>query len=940
MMLGHSANHQRSAMSRVYGWILPAAVGLGGCAADSGELAGSAAAALTPDPPIVISQVYGGGGNTGAPYTHDFVELFNRSNMPVALDMLSLQYTSATGTGSFGATAQQLSTFPSGASLQPGRYYLVQLSGGSIGTTLPAPDHTGSINLSGSAGKIALVRGSTSLGCNGSSTPCDATQEARTVDLVGFGNANYFETAAASTLTNSTALKRAASGCTDSNDNAADFSAGPPAPRNAASAAAPCGGDAAPFVAATSPLPGASNVSRGVQVQITFSEPVSATDPWFSLQCSLSGSVAAAMSGGPTTFSVTPSSPLSDGDSCTFVVSAAHIRDADATDPPDTLAQDYSFGFSVAPPPVGLAVHAVQGAGHLSPYQGQTLTVGPAIVTAVRSNGFYMQDPAPDADPATSEAIFVFTSSAPTVAVAAEVAVQGKVIELRPGCSSCAPSDSAYDNLTITEIETPTLTVLGTGRPLPAPVVLGSGAGERAAPLAIIDHDSTGDVETASSFDPENDGLDFYESLEGMRVQIDAPQVIDPRRSFSGSLEIGVLARADAGLRTARGGILLRSSDDNPERVFLANTIISNFPAVNVGDAFGGPVLGVMDYSFANYKLIVTEPLPAVVAGHLAQETTALIPTSATQLSIASVNVENLDAQDPAAKFQQLAQIIVQRLGSPDLLALEEIQDDNGAQDNGVVDASTTLSTLVSAIASAGGPSYSDRQINPQNNGDGGEPGGNIRVVFLFRADRGLTFVDRGAATATTPNSVDTSSGSPRLTLSPGRIDPQNAAWSNSRKPLASEFTFAGKTLFVIANHFNSKGGDDPLFGRFQPPVLASETQRLNQAGVLASFVDSVLDADPQAAVIALGDFNDFSFSPPLAKLNEVGLVDLVLGLPENERYTYVYQGNSQDLDHILVSPSLAARSTYDVVHVNAELSVQASDHEPAVVRLELGEAR
>jgi predicted extracellular nuclease len=586
-----------------------------------------------------------------------------------------------------------------------------------------------------------------------------------------------------------------------------------------------------------------------------------------------------------------------------------------------------------------LGVHTVQGAAHLSPYQGQVVTVGPAIVTVLRSNGFYMQDVTPDADDATSEGIFVFTSAAPTVSVAARVTVQGTVTEFRPGCTpSCAASTSAFDNLTTTQLSDPTVSVIDADNALPPPVVLE----QRRAPLQVICDDAAGSVESSGVFDPASDGIDFYESLEGMRVQLDQPEVIDPTRTFDGAtpaLEIGVLASADAGLRSARGGISIAQGDFNPERVFLSNALVSSFPSVNVGDRFDGAVVGVIDYSFANYKLIVTEALPSVIAGGLSQETTPLGAELEHQLSIASMNVENLDALDAPAKLSELAKIVVERLRSPDLIALEEVQDNNGATNDGVVDASTTLSTFADAIASAGGPSYEYRQIDPVNNADGGEPGGNIRVAFLFRTDRGLAFVDRGSATPTTANRVELSGEVPQLAFSPGRIDPENSAWASSRKPLAGEFTFRGRTLFVIANHFNSKGGDDPLFGRQQPPVLASETQRVRQAAVLAGFVEAILTADSEALVVALGDFNDFSFSAPLVALQNVGLVDLINTLPANERYTYLYQGNSQDLDHILVSPALAALASYDIVHVNAEFATQASDHDPAVMRIELVEA-
>jgi hypothetical protein len=177
------------------------------------------------------------------------------------------------------------------------------------------------------------------------------------------------------------------------------------------------------------------------------------------------------------------------------------------------------------------------------------------------------------------------------------------------------------------------------------------------------------------------------------------------------------------------------------------------------------------------------------------------------------------------------------------------------------------------------------------------------------------------------------------LLLSPGRIDPTNGAFVTSRKPLAGEFTFGGATIFAIANHFNSKGGDQPLFGRFQPPALASQTQRIAQANVVGGFVGRILTLDPAAKVIVLGDLNDFSFAPPLQALVGAGLVDLVQTLPRNERYTYDFEGNCQVLDHIMATSALAARATFDVVHVNAEFSDQASDHEPGVARFEFGTA-
>jgi predicted extracellular nuclease len=140
-------------------------------------------------------------------------------------------------------------------------------------------------------------------------------------------------------------------------------------------------------------------------------------------------------------------------------------------------------------------------------------------------------------------------------------------------------------------------------------------------------------------------------------------------------------------------------------------------------------------------------------------------------------------------------------------------------------------------------------------------------------------------------------------------------------------------------HHWKSKGGDQPLFGRFQPPALVTEAQRTAEAEVVNGFVDEILDVDPNANVVVLGDLNDFEFPAPLTALEGGGdLHTLIESLPPGERYSYVFDGNSQTLDHIAVSENLFSHFPfeYDSVHVNAEFADQASDHDPQVVRFRL----
>ncbi|WP_218082072.1 endonuclease/exonuclease/phosphatase family protein [Anthocerotibacter panamensis] len=572
----------------------------------------------------------------------------------------------------------------------------------------------------------------------------------------------------------------------------------------------------------------------------------------------------------------------------------------------------------------GTLIRQIQGAGHISPFNSQTVNNVPGVVTGVRSNGFFMQDPNPDSDPATSEGIFVFTSTAPTVVVGDSVQVTGTVSEFR---------NNRANDLTLTQITSPTVTRLGSA-PLPAPIVLGV---DRTAPTAVINADSTStiDIETAGTFDPTRDGIDFWESLEGMRVQLPNARAVSTTSAFGEIFAVGNAATGN----NAQGGINISAGDFNPERLQIdeLDTAVFQNPSVTVGDGLG-TVTGVLGYSFSNFELLIGEPL-TVTPGGLTPETTALAPTS-NQLTVASFNLENLNptaVSDPNGdRFVRLADLIVNRLRSPDILGLQEIQDSTGATNDGVVDADQTLSILLNRIAAVGGPNYQFRQINPVNNQDGGQPGGNIRVVFLFNPNR-VSFVDRPGGTSTNANQILSTPTGPALLYSPGRIDPLNPAFNSSRKPLVGEFSFLGQQIFVIDNHFNSKGGDLPLFGHLQPPTLASEPQRIQQATIVNGFVQNILTVDPQAKVIVLGDLNDFEFSTPLTVLRGSELINLAERVPFPDRSSFNFEGNAQVLDNLLVTNALFTINPNppesDFVHFNNEFPNPASDHDPIVAR-------
>ncbi|MBK9492018.1 MAG: hypothetical protein IPO07_26860 [Haliscomenobacter sp.] len=261
------------------------------------------------------------------------------------------------------------------------------------------------------------------------------------------------------------------------------------------------------------------------------------------------------------------------------------------------------------------------------------------------------------------------------------------------------------------------------------------------------------------------------------------------------------------------------------------------------------------------------------------------------------------------------------------------MQDNNGATNNGIVDASTTYNSLITAITTAGGPTYQYRQIDPLNNDDGGEPGGNIRQGFLFNPNR-VSFVDIVGGTSTSSTTVSNMSGIPTLSASPGRIDPTNAAFNGSRKPLIGQFTFNGQRVFVLGVHLIARAGGDPLFGKNQPPILSTETQRQQQATIVKDFVASILAIDPNANVVVGGFLNDYEYANPVNILETAPLTNLTETLPANERYGYNFQGNSNSLSHILVSSNLANNLMgNDIVHLASEFSDQITFLDPIVAQ-------
>ena len=591
-----------------------------------------------------------------------------------------------------------------------------------------------------------------------------------------------------------------------------------------------------------------------------------------------------------------------------------------------------------------VTVMQIQGAGHLSPYEGQSVTTT-GVVTAIAFNGYYIQDPVGDGDADTADGMFVFKFGAkPNV---------GDYIQVTDTISEFVPGGCATGNLSTTQMSFPAIVPMGT-MPLPAPTVIGTSG--RIAPAVDVISPSELPEElqptfctslgNAGVFNPGNDGIDFYESLEGMLVTIEDPVAVSATRTFNSfSSEMWTLTNDGAHIaptdaRTARGGINLQPDpdnmgDQNPERVqiqFDGTLFPGSVPAITIGDRLGD-VTGVMGYSFGNFEVNALSTF-SITPGGPSTETTSLVGANK-EVTVASYNVLNLAATsaDDAQRIT-LGGHIANNLAAPDVVALQEIQDNNGTIDDGNTDATETLQMLVDEISAAGGPDYEFFDVAPDNNTGGGVPGGNIRNAFLYNPDR--------------VKLVDFVSLTPDALTDLGVADPN--AFDGTRNPLAATFKFKGKEFTVLNNHLSSRFGSEPIFGGPQPFFQAGETERGAQTGALNDVVDALLaeahgnstHASKAGRILVVGDLNTMEFTNEITDIlpgtgPDKVLTNLIDGLSDDNVYTFIFDGNSQVLDHTLVTDNVLATAEFDIVHVNVDYprvsSAVGSDHDPLVTR-------
>jgi uncharacterized protein len=865
------------------------------------------AAPSTPSAPtasaVRISQVYGGGGNSGATLKNDFIELFNSSTSAVSLAGWSVQYASSAGS-TWQVTALS-------GSIAPGAYYLVQEAQGAGGTVdLPTPDATGSIAMSATSGKVALVSDSTAL-----TGTCPTT----VVDFVGYGAANCFEgSAAAPTLTNTTAALRAGSGCQDTDSNSADFASGTPDPRNSSSPINSCGVELAPSVTSTTPADQATNVPVTANITVFFSEPVTLAGPgWLDITCTFSGSHnTGGLTGGDTIFTFNPDTDFAQSESCTATVFASQVTDQDTDDPPDNMTADYVWSFTTAAPPctaTPTAIGLIQGTGAaFDPAYGGTQTVRGVVVgdyegASPALRGFYIQNPpsADDDDPTTSDGIFIYESdNADRVSLGQLVQVTGNVSENQ---------DQTQISSTSVEICPPT---------------------QEAMPLANVTLPFS--------------SADFLERYEGMLVLL--PQTLYVTEHFQLGrfgqvvMSSGVrLQQPTAVVAPGAPALALQAANDlnrlivddalnnqNPDPILFGRNgnPLSAGNTLRGGDTATG-LSGVLTYTWSGnsasgnaYRVRPINAWGGYVNFQPANPRPEAAPDPGGTVRVAGMNLLNFfntfdgipdtvdnctngvggtptdcrgaDTPEEFARQWPKTVAAIVKTGA-DVIAFSEIENDGYGPDSAI----RFLVDKLNDATAAGMYAFIDADAGAgQVNALGLDA---IKVGLLYKPGR-VTPVGTTAAlnTATFVNGGD--------------------AVLRNRPALAQAFEQAdGERFIVLANHLKSKGSacEVPDAGDGQGNC---NVVRTNAVSEMLAWLATDPTGTGEEDVLIMGDLNSYAREDPITTLEAGGYINLIRKYGGDAAYGYVFDGQWGYLDHALASDSLV-RQVKGVAeyHINAD---------------------
>lgn len=874
-------------------------------------LASLSAPALA-DSAVVISQVYGAGGNgsgaTGAVLKHDFIELYNRSTAPVSLNGWSVQYASATG------SSWQVTPLTN-VTLQPGQFYMVQEAAGTGGTaTSVTADKVGTIPMAAGAGKVALSTTTTAFAV---ANPSGAAL----VDLVGYGStANFAEGGTPTgTLGNLTAALRNNNGCTDTDNNGADFTVAEPNPRNTAVIQV-CG---APIVKPIVPVcPSTLSVAQGYSgsVPLTASDDdsiVTAATITAGAQpgISLDGFTAAGAVGGTASVSLSAAASLAVG---SYPVTIQFANDANqfATCPVTVKVSGLAN--------VTMTVPQIQGAspGDAPSPVANTVQTAEGVVTLKVSNGFFMQDAAGDNDPTSSDGIFVYTVTAPTVQVGQIARVTGLVFEYTP--TGAKRSYTEFKDVTA-------VVPMGDGPAItPANIELGANLAQ----------------------------------YEGMLVRFTRPLTVN-QAEFLG--DRGELTLANGRLEVPTNRYPART----PEAYALAAANAANMivlddglfvtPAtipyigqdgtVRVGDTVSD-LVGVIDFGAAggNVTTFKLQPTAAPVfsRSNPREDAPAL---AAGNVKVASANVLNF-----FTTFTNGHNVEGQTGQGCKIGSTTTAGNCRGA-DN-MEEFVRQRDKIVAELKAIDADVYGLMEI--QNNGE-------YAVTYLTNAlnaavgSNAYAVVPAPAATGTDAIRVAMIYKPSKLTLVGGALSDGDAI--NNRPPMAQTFQAAnGEKFSLVVNHLKSKGscpsgsGLDADQGDSQG--CWNNTRKQQAARLVNTFVPQVVAAAGDPDVLLIGDMNSYGMEDPVFVMTGAGFVNQLERYvrPNGTPYSYVFGSNSGYLDHALASGSLSPQVAGAAEwHLNADeptvidynkdgkpqdlynaLPYRASDHDPVVVSLNL----
>jgi uncharacterized protein len=857
---------------------------------------------------VVISQVYGGGGNAGATYKNDFVELLNTGDTAVTLNNWSVQYASSAG------TTWQVTKLPASVTLAAGQYYLVHEAAGSGGTDALTPDTAGTIAMSATAGKVALVNTTTALA---GGKPVD-----NVVDLVGFGaTASYFEgSGPTAPPSNTLAVLRKNSGCLDSNDNSSDFVTGAASPRTTGSDRVSCSGAPLP-----QPIVLACPGSVGVDVGAGTTAPLQASDADSLVNSAIISKGAIA---GISLTGFTPATVANRTASANLVVDASLPA---GTYPVEiTFANDASQSASCT---VNVAVSGIvtipqiQGSGLTSPY-ANTVQSTTGVITKKLGSGFTIQDPQGDGDPNTSDAIFVYGAAA--------AANEGDLVRVTGTVTEYTPTGSTRSYTELKDVSA--VSVLGSGNTI-TPVNID-------LPTELSHYEGM----LVRFVNPLTVNGNSYLGDRGELVLANGRRETPTNRYRAGTPEANALIAANA-----QNMVIL---DDGIFTVPAHIPYLAADQTVRAGDTVTD-LVGVLDFGAIGggggwYKLQPTatpvfsrtnarEDAPTVVAGNV---------------RVASANVLNFfttftDGTDAWGHTGQGCTIGSSAPSRSNCRGADNITEFVRQRDK-IVDELKAMNADAVGL------------MEIQNNGD-------ITVGYLVDAlNQAIGAPTPTYAYVAKPAATGTDAIRVAMIYKPAVLTPLGGALSdgdsiNNRAPMAQTFKVNanGAKFSLIVNHLKSKGGcggagaGDTDTGDGQGCWNATRIQQANR--LFNYFIPTVVAAAGDPDVLAVGDFNSYGHEDPIAFLTDNGMVNELERFvrPNGTPYSYVFDGQSGYLDHALASGALNPQvagvtewhnnadepdaidynlgDTADDPYVNNPF--RASDHDPVVVSLNLAPA-